>query len=100
MSWDSTLRSTDKKYIHEDVVTNKTRTRSIESRTPSAQMAQAERQNTNVTSWTTVESGERGQEQNKHHESQKWLTLKVIQFTKKHACFVMIPQLSSSHAEN
>lgn len=48
MSWDSTVKSTDIKYIHEDIFTNKTRTRSIESRTPSVQMAQAERQNTNI----------------------------------------------------
>lgn len=41
MSWDSTFKSTDIKYIHEDILTNKT-TRWIESRTASVQKAQAE----------------------------------------------------------
>lgn len=73
MSWDNTLKSTDIKYIHEDIFTNKNKNKVNSKQTPSVQMAQAERQNTKFQLWTTVQSQVReGREQNKDNDAQIW----------------------------
>lgn len=59
--------------------------RSIESRTPSVQMAQAERPNTNISQWTTVQSqvgGWGGDDDDDDDDSLKMvLVLKTFSFS-------------------